>query len=159
MNNESFSLADLIVAEHILVGIKTRNDLAAIRRLGRPLVKDGCVRPEFVEAVCQRERNYPTGLPTEPVATAIPHADPTHVERSAVSLGILAQAVPFAQMGGDGSVKVQVQVVFLLAIKQREKQVDMLHELVNLIQDQVVLARLVKASSPRAVLEILKPGG
>ncbi|HSF83887.1 MAG TPA: PTS sugar transporter subunit IIA [Anaerolineales bacterium] len=156
MEDVHHSLADLLLEKHIMVGLKSRNAQSAIRQLGRTLVESDHVHPEFIEDVCKRERIFPTGLPTEPFATAIPHADPTHVLRSALSIGILASPVSFSQMGTDGSVQVQVRIIFLLAIKQREKQVGMLQELVGLIQNPFLLTQLVNADRPHSALEILK---
>jgi len=63
----------------------------------------GYVSEEFAEDVWEREKIFPTGLPTQPFGVAIPHADPDHVKQSAVCLGILNSPVFFNQMGMESS--------------------------------------------------------
>lgn len=40
------------------------------------LKEKGYVRDSFLDAILAREKAYPTGLPTLPVAIALPHTDP-----------------------------------------------------------------------------------
>ena len=91
-----YTLNDLLQTEHFLVGVETVDAQDAIRKLTAILVETGHVMPEFAEDVWKREVSFPTGLPTQPLAVAIPHADPDHVKRSAVCVGILNSPIQFA---------------------------------------------------------------
>jgi len=142
-----YTLIDLLKPEHILVGMDVSDAYSAIQELTEALVQSRHVTPEFADDVWEREQTFPTGLPTQPLAVAIPHADPDHVNRSAVCLGVTKSPVQFAQMGTDGSLILDTRIIFLLAIKEREKQVQMIQQLVNLIQNPGLLEELVKASS------------
>ena len=82
------NLIDLLRVEHILVGVHAKDAQDAIRQLTDALLLTGHVEAGFAEDVWKREQTFPTGLPTEPLAVAIPHADPDHVNASAVCIGV-----------------------------------------------------------------------
>ncbi len=142
------TLMDLLGTEHILVDVDVKDAQEAIQRLTIALVETGHVTPGFAEDVWKREQTFPTGLPTQPLAVAIPHADPDHVNRSAVCIGMLNSPVRFAQMGTDGSTFLDVRLVFLLAIKELEKQVEMIQQLMTLIQTGSLLEGLARIKEP-----------
>lgn len=151
-----YTLIDLLNIEHILVRVEARDAQDAIHTLTAALVESGHVTPGFGEDVWKREQTFPTGLPTQPLAVAIPHADPDHVNRSGVCIGILESPVRFAQMGTDGSTLLDVRLVFLLAIKEREKQVEMIQQLVTLIQTGSLLEALAGAKDPGEAFALIR---
>lgn len=150
------TLINLLAIEHILVNLTVQGAQAAIQKLTMALVQTGHVLPGFAEDVWKREQTFPTGLPTQPLAVAIPHADPDHVIRSAVCIGILNAPVTFAQMGADSSVLLETRLIFLLAIKEREKQVDLIQQLVTLIQTGSLLEGLVQAKDAAEALALIQ---
>ncbi len=151
-----YTLVDLLKSEHIMMAVQAADAKAAIELLTAALVESGYAEPEFSVDVWKRELAFPTGLPTQPVAIAIPHADPDHVNNSAVCIGVLATPVEFGQMGTDGSIKLLVNIVFLLAIKEREKQVAMIQQLITLIQSPALLAGLISAKDKNQVLDLIQ---
>lgn len=151
-----FTLIDLLKIEHVLVGVQAASAQEAIQKLAAALVHTGHVTPEFTDDVWKREQTYPTGLPTQPMAVAIPHADPEHVEQSAVCIGILKSPVGFSQMGTDGSAILDVRLIFLLAIKEREKQVEMIQQLITLIQTGSLLEGLAKVKDPAEAMTLIQ---
>jgi len=151
-----YTLIDLLKMEHILVGVEAADAQDAIQILTAPLVETGHVTPEFAMDVWKREETFPTGLPTQPLAVAIPHADPDHVNGSAICVGTLKSPVRFAQMGTDGSTVLDVPVIFLLAIKEKEKQVDMIQQLVTLIQSPSLLDGLPKAKDSSEAMALIQ---
>jgi PTS system galactitol-specific IIA component len=97
-------------------------------------------------------------LPTAPIGVAIPHADPDHVIRTAVCVGILRSPVTFAQMGTDSSKTVQALVIFMLAVKEKEKQVVMIQQLVQLIQNPDLLEALTETKDAAQASALIKKG-
>lgn len=152
------NLQDLIDEKHILVEVQANDAREAIRKLTEVLADTDTVSMEFAEDVWDREENYPTGLPTEPIAVAIPHADPDHVIKSGICFGILEDPVQFAQMGTDGSTKVEAKIVILLAIKEKEKQAKMIQQLMGVVQNKNLLNSLMKASDSQEAYRILNEG-
>lgn len=148
-------LADLLNETTTVIGLKCTSAEEAIRSLTGLLVETGHVSPAFAEDVWARERTYPTGLPTQPMAVALPHADPDHINRSGIAVGMLAKPVPFGQMGTDGSIVLRVGIVFLLAIKEREKQVQLLQAVASRIQSPALLEGLTRAQTAKQALDLL----
>ena len=132
-----YSLPDLLQAENVLVGLSEADAFAVIRQLNNLLVRQGKTLPAYAEDAVARESTFPTGLPTQPVAVAIPHASPDHVLASALAVATLRSPVKFAQMGADGSIKLEAHIVFLLAVKEQEKQVAMIQQLMKVISESV----------------------
>jgi PTS system galactitol-specific IIA component len=151
-----YTLIDLLKIEHILVGVEAAEAKEAIQKLTAPLVETGYVTTEFALDVWKREETFPTGLPTQPLAVAIPHADPDHVEQSGVCVGVLKSPVRFAQMGTDGSTVLEVRIIFLLAIKEKEKQVEMIQQLVTLIQSPSLLEGLPEANDSAEAMALIR---
>ena len=151
-----YTLLDLLQAENILLYPDVTDTVGVVEVLTEALEATGYVERKYAQDVLEREKVFPTGLPTEPIPVAIPHADPDHIQRSAVGIALLAEPVEFGLMGTDGSDKVAAQVVFLLAIKEREKQVEMLQQLIQLIQSGDVLQEMMKARTSQAVFALIK---
>lgn len=150
------TLIDLLKTEHILVNVNAKDAQEAIQALTMALVETGHVTPGFAEDVWKREQTFPTGLPTQPLAVAIPHADPDHVNQSAVCIGVLNAPVRFAQMGTDGSTLLDARLIFLLAVREREKQVEMIAQLVTLIQTGSLLEGLAQAKDSAEALTMIQ---
>jgi PTS system galactitol-specific IIA component len=140
-------LTDLLRIQHILVKARAKNACSAIKLVNTLLMQTGHTSAEFADDACLREVSYPTGLPTEPVAVAIPHADPDHVHGSAVGIATLASPVAFGQMGTDGTVTLPVRILLLLAIKEREKQVDLIQQVMGVLQSAALLSEMAEAES------------
>jgi len=70
-------------------------------------------------------------------------------------LGILDRPVEFASMD-DPAQPLPVRVVFVMALAEREAQIDMLQSIVEVIQRREVLDAVVAAPSPEEVLAALK---
>jgi len=152
------NLSAYIRQEQILIveGAVDQSDL--LHQLGDVLVRTGSVTPAYIEAVCERERTFPTGLLTGDVNVAIPHADPQHVTKPAVALGVVKESVPFGNMA-DPEMKIPVQVVFLLAPDKSERQLALLEQVMNLIQDQEQMKAIMEAQEAAGVWRVLSRNG
>lgn len=149
-------LSDLLEEEHIILNVQADGTREALRKLSEPLIATGHVEPLFVEDVWTREQSYPTGLPTEPHPVAIPHADPDHINQTAVCFGTLQEPVPFSQMGGDGSIVLEVRTAVLLAIKEREKQAELIQQVMGLIQNGDFIAALQDCTIEAEAYQLIK---
>ncbi|EDP9870492.1 PTS sugar transporter subunit IIA [Salmonella enterica subsp. enterica serovar Gaminara] len=118
----------------------SQNDI--IKALASPLINDGMVVSDFADHVITREQNFPTGLPVEPVGVAISHTDHRYVRQNAISVGILAEPVNFEDMGGEPD-PVPVRVVFMLALGESNKQLNVLGWIMDVIQDEDFMQQLL----------------
>jgi PTS system galactitol-specific IIA component len=149
-------LSDLLEESFVLIGLRGDSAEEVIRRLAVPLAEAGCVEEAYANDVWRREQTYPTGLPTSPLAVALPHADPDHVLRPALAVGLLATTVHFDQMGSDPAIPLQVKVVFLLALKEREQEAAFLRDLMLVLQTPGLLESLAHSKSPAEVTALLR---
>lgn len=114
-----------------------------LEAMARAAVEHGHARDTFPAALAERERNYPTGLPTE-VPTAIPHSDPEHVLTTGIGIARLAEPVAFGEMGGSGET-VNVQVVVMLLVKPDDGHMAALTAVLDRVQDNEAMTSLLAA--------------
>jgi len=117
------------------------------------MVQEGYVDSTYCQAVLDRERQFPTGLPMLPYPVAIPHAAADGVKKTGIAVAIMNHSVPFRSMGSPDEY-LDVRIVVLLAIADHSKQVSVLQWLCGGLQGQGVLKALLSASSSREVLSI-----
>ena len=131
----------------------SRDDL--FRLASSRLLELGYVEPTFEEALLERERSYPTGLPMEEVNVAIPHADAKHVRRSAIMVCITEEDILFHNMA-DVDEELPVRVVFVLALADAKRHLSLLQELMTSLQDTLLTQSLQEAPDAGAVYDIVR---
>lgn len=125
-----------------------------IRKIAAPLIGDEMVAADFADHVITREQTFPTGLPVEPVGVAIPHTDHKHVRQNAISIGILPEAVLFEEMGGEPE-PVPVRIIFMLALGESNKQLNVLGWIMDVIQDEQFMQQLLVMNDEEIYQSIL----
>ena len=116
MSNQENMTASPINEDTILVAeLQADSPADCIRQMAEILSRQGIVKPEFVEAVLAREKEYPTGIPVG-VPVALPHTDAEHCLKPAVIIGKMEQPVAFGMMGGEEDETVDVRLVFMLSL-------------------------------------------
>lgn len=121
----------------------------AIVKAASPLIENGYVTPGYVDDVIERELQWATGLPTEPLGVAIPHAlKPDNVLHAQIAVCRLREPVPFHQSGGTpGEDDVPCQIIFVLALKDPQAQLSLLQSLMVVISDEELLCELRDAAT------------
>ena len=123
----------------------------AIRKLASLLETNGFAKETFTQAVIEREKVFPTGLPTKPIGIAIPHTDAEHVHKGAMAVGILQSPVEFIEMGTVDS-PVEISIISMLAISNPDMLITVLMKLANSFQDEQFLLGLSSAKTADEVL-------
>lgn len=123
--------------------------------LSDQLLEKGVVKDTFVTGIIDREKNFPTGLPVQPFGVAIPHTDNDHVVKEQIGFASLKEPVKFKIMGSDSDY-VDVSLVFILALKYPDKQLDMLQKLITLFQNEGVLNQLYECNEVDLFKEIMR---
>lgn len=128
----------------------------AIRKACKPLVLHGHTTQFYPDDVIARETMWPTGLPTTPVAIAIPHAlISDNIIRPQIAACVLSAPVPFAQSGGTAEDEtLDVQLIFILALKDAQTQLGVLQNLMAVFSDEELLTGLLNANSPEEFIHI-----
>lgn len=131
----------------VLLELEAKSDGDVIRALGERLRQLGHVRESYVGAVLAREATLPTGLPLGGDNNiAVPHTDPEHVIRPALALAVLKAPVTFSNMENPDE-KLPVRVVILMALNDKDRQIEMLQKIAETIQSPEALAALRSANT------------
>ena len=109
-------------------------------QLGTCFINEGYSRSDYVEALKQREAQFPTGLDINGFGVAIPHTDAGYVLHETEGIMTL----------------VEVKVVFMLAIEDPKNHIKKLQQILRIIQDNAVLEKIYQASSADEVIDIVK---
>ncbi|WP_251460364.1 PTS sugar transporter subunit IIA [Weizmannia agrestimuris] len=130
----------------------------ALELLADQFMKKKLVTSSFKDGILKREKNYPTGLKMNNIGIAIPHTDSDKVIHSQVGFMSLSKPVKFREMGSETGT-VDVSIIFMLALKKANDQLNMLQKLVSLFQDEQLVTTLRTCSSNKQFIEIMQQKG
>ena len=139
--------------KNVILGLDARDRDDCIRRIARVMEENGYIGPDYADEAIARENRYPTGLPTEGVIVAIPHANKGTVYHTGIGMAVLARPVPFYNMA-DHSQPLQAQMVFLLANTDPDKQLDDLRRLMECFGEEELLLKMKNAREPKEILAV-----
>ncbi|MCC0670609.1 PTS sugar transporter subunit IIA [Clostridioides sp. ES-S-0145-01] len=132
----------IISSNLIFKDIEVSSNEDALKFLGQRLFNEQYVKESYIEAVIAREKKYATGLPTGIYGVAIPHTDIVHVNEPGIAIGILNKPVKFIMMGTDDT-EIDVKVIFMLAVKEPQEQLQLLERLMTIFQDENMLNNII----------------
>ncbi len=130
----------------------------AIRFGGKLLFERGYVKECYIESVLERERIFPTGLPTEPVSIAIPHTNSDCVIKSSMCMMVLDEPLKFSQMG-DADIPVMAKIIIMLAVSSAEGHLEFLSNLLTILSEKTLLERISHAHSKDEIYELMLASG
>ena len=140
--------------ELILNELQARSPEEVLSALSDRLCEKGFVKASFKEAVIERERTFPTGLPSQ-IPVAIPHTDAEHNLHSALAMAVLKEPVLFHLMGSDEDT-IPVRLVFMLTLSEPEAPANWIGRLTDLIRNRPLLESLITARSSKKMAELLR---
>jgi PTS system galactitol-specific IIA component len=143
-----------IISEDLIIFAQDARAEEVIALLYDQLAQNSYVEEPYLQVVLDREKQFPTGLPTLPYATAIPHGDPKGVKKTGVAVAILKTPADFLAMDSPKRA-LPVRLVFLLAVAEKSKQVPMIQWVSNVVRDQDTVRDLVHAGTPKEVMGII----
>lgn len=141
--------------ELILVDVEAKNYEEAIRKVGKQLFDNGYVKDTYIDAVVAREADFPTGLHLEGIDIAMPHTAGVHVNTPAVCVAKLKKPVEFSHMG-DPDTKVQATLLFMMAIKDPDAQIETLQAVMGVFTNQEAIEELNKANTKEELFSVAK---
>lgn len=139
----------------ILLNLEAENWKDVLNKVAKNAEEKGVVKESFTDALIEREKIFPTGLQSESLGVALPHTDAVHVNDQAISLAVLTEPVEFIHMGTDDQ-KVNIHILFMLAIKDPSSQLELLQKLMGVIQKEEVLREIKECKSKKKALSILQ---
>nr|WP_121500635.1 PTS galactitol transporter subunit IIA [Entomohabitans teleogrylli] len=93
---------------------------------------EGIVKETYLDALRERESDYPTGILLDGYSVAIPHCDSRHANTPAIYIIRLPQAIQVNQ--ADGDEKLWVRLVVNLVVTDPSDQLTLLKALFNHLQ-------------------------
>jgi PTS system galactitol-specific IIA component len=138
----------------VMIDLEASSKEQVLEKLGNQLMENGYVKDGFVESILQREKAFPTGLPTEPFGVAIPHTDGDMVNVSKIAFASLKNPVKFFAMGRSDEM-VDVKLIFMLALKTPEDQLDMLQKLVSMFQNPEIVEKMADSKDADALNQLV----
>ncbi len=139
-----------IYEDLIVIDVDSKDAQDAIRQVGQHLLDGGFVKDTYIDAVVQRETEYPTGLQLQDMGVAMPHTAGVHVNTPAVCVAKLTHPVTFGHMG-DPDTKVQAELIFMMAIQNPDAQLETLQKVMSVITNPAAVAEF-KAAGDKAAL-------
>lgn len=139
----------------IFVDLEVAQDTEALDILGNAMIRAGYARAAYVDALLERERNFPTGLDIQGIGVAIPHTDACHVKKEGIAVASLKKPVPFYLMGEE-DVQIPVSLIFMLAVQRPDSHLKHLQGILDIIQDTKTLERLLQAKERKEIIQIIK---
>lgn len=141
--------------KNIFVDLEVADFPELINQIAHPLIDDQDVVAEYPSQVIKREEGFPTGLPTEPIGVAIPHTDAKYVNNNRVTIATLKNPIKMDVMGGMDDERIDVSIVFLLALGQSNKQLNILKKLMGILPEAELLER-IKEGTKEEIYQIAK---
>ncbi len=134
----------------IAFDLQAKDAREVIELLAGKMHAQGFVSAEYGLQTWAREQVHPTGLPTKPFCIAFPHADAEGVSKSALGVAVMRQPVIFQNMA-DPDEGLEVLIVFMLANRSPEEQIQTLRNLAALFGQPEKLAELRDQSTLQGV--------
>ncbi|MEA4812443.1 MAG: PTS sugar transporter subunit IIA [Anaerolineaceae bacterium] len=144
----------VINSKNMCAGLSAKHKEEVIKILSDKFFSSGLVTKDFYDHVIKREEVFPTGLPTV-IPVALCHTDPEFVIKNALGVATLKEAVKFQEMGSPENT-LDVQIVFLLALKESKDQIFWLMNIVEVFKDKNALEQILYASSEEGLEQNIK---
>ncbi|MDN6502340.1 MAG: PTS sugar transporter subunit IIA [Tetragenococcus koreensis] len=152
--NRMDTLNNYINKDLLFLDLEVNSQEDLLRYMAKELNRRENVNEEFIKKVIEREKEFPTGLQIEEIGVAIPHSDIEHVNEPAVALAVLKNPINFYSME-DGKKIIPINVVFMLAVDDGNKQLKLLQEIMGLIQSKETLKNIIEADTKEEILELI----
>jgi len=139
----------------IFTGVEAKTAKDVFKQLGQAVIDEGYAKDSYIEALSEREDEFPTGLNIDGFGIAIPHTAVDHVNKSGIAIDVLTEPVRFIEMGSDDD-PVDVKLVFMLAVVDPKQHIEDLKRILAIVTDKSVLERLVNATDAQEIINIIK---
>lgn len=119
------------------------------------LKKKGYVQDSFLDAIKQRESTYPTALPTEPYAVALPHTDIEHIIKPFIAVTRVKGTVPWYEMANNDHI-LPAHFIFLLGFIDKNGHINLLQVLMDSLSDKSFIEQLNQTQTSLEIVQLLE---
>lgn len=132
----------------------SRNNL--FKKVSKYLHDNGFVKESYFEVLNKREDEFPTGIASQFLPIALPHANPENVNKPFIAVIKNKKPVPMKQMGTNEDL--EVNYFFFLGIVQetQDLQVKLLQRFMQLLNDQEFVSNFIELNNSKDVFDYLR---
>ncbi|MEI0580411.1 PTS sugar transporter subunit IIA [Brachyspira pilosicoli] len=130
------------------------NQNSLFEKIGNILIEKNYVDNQYIEAIKEREKEYPTGIYTPAYPVAIPHVDAKYAKVNTIFIVTSKYGIEFEDAEEDRNLK--AKIIFGIIIKDHDSHIDFLVQVSNLIQNESLLNDIYNAKNPKEIKEIIK---
>lgn len=149
---KDFFLDQDLFVKNLSENIENQNSL--FETFGKILINKNYVDSNYIEAIKEREKSYPTGISTSNYAVAIPHVDAKYAKVNTIFVATSKNGIEFEDAEEDRNLK--VKIVFGIIIKDHDSHIDFLVQISNLIQNESLLDSIYNAKDSENIKDIIE---
>ncbi|WP_455436144.1 PTS sugar transporter subunit IIA [Hungatella hathewayi] len=139
----------------IMIEMDAKTTDEVMEKMGKAFVNLGYCKDSYIQALKDREVEFPTGIDIDGIGVAMPHTDVSHVLKAGIGIATLAEPVTFTHMATD-DVPVPVKTVFMLAVDDPGRHLEEIQDILAVIQDKETLKQIITAENAENVIGIIK---
>ena len=139
----------LLKPELVFFDFEAADRLDFFKKLGKKLKEGGYVKDSWLDAILEREKNYPTGLECASISVALPHVD---LIKPYIAIIKPKEPIEFDGMADTGLVNAQL-IVNLGLLAHGEGQVSVLQALLGIFIDDAASADIMSQTTPEGMIE------
>lgn len=144
----------LLMPELVFLDFEATDRLDFFRKLGDELMARGFVKDTWLDAILERERNYPTGLECVGISVALPHVDPENLIKPYIAVIKPKEPIEFDGMADTGLVNAQL-IINLGIMAHEESQVAVLQAFLGIFIDEEASAEILAQDDPQGMVDAL----
>lgn len=130
------------------------NQNTLFENIGKILIGKDYVVPEYIEAIKEREKSYPTGITTSSFCVAIPHVDAKYAKANTMYVVTSEKGIEFEDAEEDRNIK--AKIAFGIVIKNHDSHIDFLVQISRLIQNEELLEKIYLAKNTDEMKKLLE---
>ncbi|GAJ26357.1 PTS system, galactitol-specific IIA component [Liquorilactobacillus sucicola DSM 21376 = JCM 15457] len=137
----------------IFVDVEAADRQNLFEKVAKLLFDQGYVKASYLKALNKREDEFPTGILTENLAIALPHANPENVNKPFIAIVKCKNLIHVEQMG-IGEDEETKNFFFLGIVKEtQDLQVKLLQRFMQLMNDESFVNEYKKLNSSTDIYE------
>ncbi|MFV0559236.1 MAG: PTS sugar transporter subunit IIA [Enterococcus sp.] len=144
-----------MIKEHLIdLSVDVRSIEELFTEVSQRLLQEHFVNEGYLSGVLKREEEFPTGLMTQYVSIALPHADPEYIACPFIYIARVKTPLLVKQMGDNQPMR--VRYFLFLGIQEPAKQVGLLQVLLNLFMNEQFVEQFCKEKEAARLYQLMK---
>lgn len=147
--------SDLFDQKLIFWNIEASDRTELYKKIAQNLKNLGVVKSSYFKALSKREDEFPTGLKTQYLPIALPHANPEDVNKAFIAVVKTQGDIDMKQMGTNEEMKTKIFFFLGIVLEKQDLQVKLLQRFMQLMNDDNFVEKFKKLTNPNDVYQFL----